>query len=686
MIRAQKELDEKTLIHLPADIYINLRNQLDNNPSDSNWQALKQAVEKDYKIVSQLRGFAPACHGSPGEMLLADLSSQDMKVKELRNYLCKICIDTSRLGLSPYEEITILKRTPSSVELLEGDDLTLKVVARGRPFPKYQWYFRKDGGDKFSPLQGQTACILGIRHISLSSAGAYSCQIYNCDVPEKTKLTEFTFVSVKRPEIEVILQPKSVTVQLGQSAVLACKAHCKQPLRYQWYKDDEKLGKSSHELYFINIQDRQVQGMYWCEISVRSVCSTKPVHTAKAFLKVDVPVGTCKIFNPSDKIALLIGNYDYKNENCLEAPSKDVSCLSKIFHALNFKVISLLNLTKSETENAVLQFCNLVHDEAYVVFYFCGHGFDEQGMSFLVPTDVPTVYSNEECVCSEMVLEHIQRKKPALVFMILDICRKMNVVRSDIPINNKFEIKTVTGNTVFCYATSKGLSAYEQEESGLLVRHLAPLLNKPIGIDDLVKELKQEFFKKSNHCCKQIPESKSNLLEPERSLTDAILCQNQGEVVQMAAMQRNNYFMEIPLSRTLTFSAVGIDVRLDFRAEFSNILDIYTSVVHARNEYEECVGYIARFTAPVSQLGEVTTSRKNNITETKITLQNIQKLRSNLMVEVVLKCLHLNRHYQVQHIVDLGLPLVSKLHLWKPQRFTINVYDTVEQADDTCNT
>lgn len=126
----------------------------------------------------------------------------------------------------------------------------------------------------------------------------------------------------------------------------------------------------------------------------------------------------------SDKVALLIGNADYKSENTLKAPSQDVQVLTESLVALDFKVVSLLNLTKPEIENAVLEFCHLVDRNVYVVFYFCGHGFEENGILFLVPTDAPSMYKAEECVCANMVLQNIQEKQPPVVIMIMDICRQ----------------------------------------------------------------------------------------------------------------------------------------------------------------------------------------------------------------------------------------------------------------------
>lgn len=125
----------------------------------------------------------------------------------------------------------------------------------------------------------------------------------------------------------------------------------------------------------------------------------------------------------TDKVALLIGNFDYRNETILKAPKHDVLKLAEIFRSLNFKVVSLLNLTKDEMISAVHEFVNLLGRGVYGVFYFCGHGFEEDGRCYLVPPDAPAGYTVDDCVCADNVQALIQRTDLALLCMILDICR-----------------------------------------------------------------------------------------------------------------------------------------------------------------------------------------------------------------------------------------------------------------------
>lgn len=125
-------------------------------------------------------------------------------------------------------------------------------------------------------------------------------------------------------------------------------------------------------------------------------------------------------------MALLIGNFDYITESSLYSPKSDVNDMAKILRSLDFKVFSLLNLTKVEMQSAVQEFVKLISSEVYVLFYFCGIGFEEDAKCYLVPPNARNEYTKEDCICAEDVLNQIQfitEISPSLIVLILDISR-----------------------------------------------------------------------------------------------------------------------------------------------------------------------------------------------------------------------------------------------------------------------
>ena len=123
-------------------------------------------------------------------------------------------------------------------------------------------------------------------------------------------------------------------------------------------------------------------------------------------------------------MALLIGNSKYE-ANPLRCSKNDVKELTARLQQLNFKTISLIDLTLSQMINAVEYFCSLLDKGMYAIFYYSGHGVEVNKTTYFVPVDaderdLTTVYYNN----SDLVAYKLQSTL-AKVIMVLDCCRKM---------------------------------------------------------------------------------------------------------------------------------------------------------------------------------------------------------------------------------------------------------------------
>ncbi|XP_052791695.1 mucosa-associated lymphoid tissue lymphoma translocation protein 1-like [Mya arenaria] len=474
------------------------------------------------------------------------------------------------------------------------------------------------------------------------------------------------------PKIRVISHPTSKELEFGDSTLFMVEARCSLPLRYQWIKDGKEIkGAIGFKYEIDNIQDASYKGVYQCEVKAmnmtvdgREIQSSR-VLTNPALL--DLHTQSANLYKPHDKVALLIGNSDYLSENSLKAPPNDIREMADSLVSINFKVVMLLNLTKPEFENAVIEFCKLIDKNVYVVFYFCGHGFEERGVSYLIPTDAPSMSSPGECVNTSLILHNFQKKNPALVFLVLDTCRISGKGKSSEP-PRKLLTSAQNPNVCYCYATSLGLSAFERnrEQIGLLVCFLAPLLKRPIGIDNLVIELKEEFSRSPEYRDKQIPEIRSNVCETRRSLTDKIIYLEQKQADDTRKKLWSTYSNK-PNNRDLAFPLLGIVVQIDFQSYYNNLLDIFL-LVKEQGETNQCAAFISKISPIISKRGKIDSFERNGKIGTKTTLQDIQKLKDNLIVDISVVSVHQRdgRQYSSTQSVDLGLPLVSNLKLWKP--------------------
>lgn len=107
----------------------------------------------------------------------------------------------------------------------------------------------------------------------------------------------------------------------------------------------------------------------------------------------------------TDKIALLIGNQHYKNlEEPLIFPHKDVYDLTVALKELGFKVLSLVDLTLTEMRTIMLAYCQLLGAGVFAVFYYAGHGFEENGENYLMPVDATPEKKEEEFIKAQEFL------------------------------------------------------------------------------------------------------------------------------------------------------------------------------------------------------------------------------------------------------------------------------------------
>ena len=128
-------------------------------------------------------------------------------------------------------------------------------------------------------------------------------------------------------------------------------------------------------------------------------------------------------FAATDKMALLIGNCNYKGQP-LKCSRNDVEAVTKKLRQMNFKTISLVDLTLSQMAKAADYFCSLLDNGMYAVFYYSGHGVENQhnNRTYLMPIDASEPVKFDQCMNVDDITEKMQAKQ-SKVIMILDCCR-----------------------------------------------------------------------------------------------------------------------------------------------------------------------------------------------------------------------------------------------------------------------
>ncbi|KAM6229697.1 mucosa-associated lymphoid tissue lymphoma translocation protein 1 isoform 6-T6 [Porphyrio hochstetteri] len=668
------------LSRLPEPLLRRLSELLDRAAPGKGWRDLAQRAGSRGRVrlspldleQCSLKVLEP--EGSPSWSLLKLLGDRGCTVVELVEFL-QALEHTEAVQCLSHSGIKILVQ-PDSQAVLSGQIVKLCCWATGHPFVHYQWFKQ----EKEVPHGNYPELVL--HPVSVSDSGFYICRVNSessfafsrwarlevCDLPD-TSHGSLTGLPENRLRICVQPQPQNLTV--GDALVLECGAIGNPIPHYQWFRNGFPLANGSKNVYMVTCADVEHQGTYWCH-----VFNDQEEQDSKR-IEVTVDLEEQSHHRPvaTDKVALLIGNMSYWYHPQLKAPMVDVYELTNLLRQLDFKVVSLLDLTESEMRSAVDEFLLLLDKGVYGLLYYAGHGYENYGNSFMVPVDAPNPYRSANCLCVQNILKLMQEKETGLNVFLLDMCRKRNEYDDTILILDALK---VTANIVFGYATCQGAEAFEIQQSGLangiFMKFLKDRLLEDKKITVLLDEVAEDMGKCHLTKGKQALEIRSSLSE-KRALTDPI----QQTTSSAESLARNLQWAkahELPESMYLEFKC-GVQIQLGFAAEFSNVMIIYTRIVKRPPEIVVCRAYVTDFALDLDvdpkEANKGTPEETGSYLVSKdlpkhclyTRLSSLQKLREHLIFTVCL-------HYEYPGIedtmderkeVNVGKPLIAKLGL-----------------------
>src|SRR6201746_1218442 len=136
------------------------------------------------------------------------------------------------------------------------------------------------------------------------------------------------------------------------------------------------------------------------------------------------------------RVALVIGNNDYKNVPKLQKAVNDARTMGDTLKQLGFRVMVAENLTRQAFSETLLAFDAAVEPGDTAFFFYAGHGFEIAGQNFLLPTDVPAAGEGQEelvrdaSVLADRIIERMQNKKVRTAILVFDACRNNPFERS----------------------------------------------------------------------------------------------------------------------------------------------------------------------------------------------------------------------------------------------------------------
>ncbi|XP_030423147.1 mucosa-associated lymphoid tissue lymphoma translocation protein 1 isoform X1 [Gopherus evgoodei] len=619
--------------------------------------------------------------GSPSWSLLRLMGERGCTVVELVEFLQALEHTEALQCLSPPGIKIVVQPDPKSV--VSGRTVKLCCWATGHPFLHYQWFKQ----EKEVPHGNSPELIFN--PVSVSDSGFYICRVNSdssfvfsrwaqLDVCDLQGVSYGSLVGLPENKIHVCIQPQSQNLMVGDTLILECGAVGNPVPHYQWFRNGFPLTNGNRKVYTVSYVDMEHQGTYWCRVfndqdNQESKKIEVMIEEFSSLGKPDLQEQSADRPSAIDKVALLIGNMSYWNHPQLKAPMVDVYELTNLLRQLDFKVVSLLDLTESEMRNAVDEFLLLLDKGVYGLLYYAGHGYENYGNSFMVPIDAPNPYRSANCLCVQNILKLMQEKETGLNVFLLDMCRKRNEYDDTILILDALK---VTANIVFGYATCQGAEAFEIQHSGLANGIFMKFLKERMLEDKKITVLLDEVAEDMGKCHltkgKQALEIRSSLSE-KRALTDPI--QQTGSSAESLA--RNLQWAkahELPESMYLDFKC-GVQIQLGFAAEFSNVLIIYTRIVKKPPEILVCKAYVTDFPLDLDidpkEANKGTPEETGSYLVSKdlpkhclyTRLSSLQKLKEHLIFTV---CLHyeypgIHDSLDERKEVNVGKPLIAKL-------------------------
>ena len=150
--------------------------------------------------------------------------------------------------------------------------------------------------------------------------------------------------------------------------------------------------------------------------------AVQPQQSEVPFRPQEVPFSQIQ----QNRIALLIGNRNYRYAGALANPINDAQLLAMALRNVGFKSVTVkTDLTREQTMQALREFANAADSAEWAVVYYSGHGMEFGGNNYIIPVDAQLKVDRDvdleaiEVQKSESAIQGARR----LRLVILDACR-----------------------------------------------------------------------------------------------------------------------------------------------------------------------------------------------------------------------------------------------------------------------
>jgi uncharacterized caspase-like protein len=200
------------------------------------------------------------------------------------------------------------------------------------------------------------------------------------------------------------------------------------------------------------------------------------------------------------RLALVIGNSDYKLISPLANPRNDATLMASILGDLGFDVTLKTDVTQKAMKRAIRDFGQRLRRsgrETVGLFYYAGHGVQAYGRNYLIPLGAPIQDESDldiETINANGVLRQMESAGNAVNILILDACRN-NPFRSLFRSSNNGlgRMEAPRGSLVAFSADHETVAMDGRGANSPYTKALAKTMTQPgLPIEQVFKKVREE--------------------------------------------------------------------------------------------------------------------------------------------------------------------------------------------------
>ncbi|MFK4506103.1 caspase family protein [Bradyrhizobium daqingense] len=247
---------------------------------------------------------------------------------------------------------------------------------------------------------------------------------------------------------------------------------------------------------------------------------------------------------PEQRVALVIGNANYKNAPQLANPDDDAQSMARFLNSAGFEVVAATDLTQDDMLRVVQDFSAKVASRGpntVAMVYYAGHGVQLAGENYLVPVDAK-VSSPTELVNNSVrlvdVMSTLETIPSRMRIVILDACRN-NPFPEVNDAGRGLAIVDAPNGSIVGYSTAPGAEALDGtgNHSPYTQAFLNVAREPNVPIEQLFKRVRLQVNQTTSGA--QIPWESSSLTSDFTFFGDTAVAANRAPVkapvVQMAS-------------------------------------------------------------------------------------------------------------------------------------------------------